>query len=129
MKKTLFLILTTLALSSCASIVHGTNSSVRIKSSSNQMITLKDKRGTILAQGRGEITAKVKRGDGAFKAAYYVVETPLQKLNVESKINIGAFGVGNFFVPTFLGYIIDGVDGAMFDLEVNGQPLDSATIR
>ena len=59
MKKILFLILTTLALSSCASIVHGTNASVRIKSSSNQMITLRDKTGTILAQGRGEITAKI----------------------------------------------------------------------
>lgn len=130
MKKMIFLIASAIMLTSCATVVHGTSANLKIKSESGQHIVLKDKNNKVIAQGKGEVVATVKRGDGAFNPAHYKVETPLQKLSVDSKVNTGAYIIGNFFIPGhFWGYIVDGANGAMYDLEVNGQPVESAIIR
>ncbi len=121
MKKTIITIASLLLMTSCASVVHGTTQQIKIKSNDNQKIVVMDSYGNKVKEGNGELLVKLKRGEGAFKGASYTVISGNKKAYIEPTVNVGAFGVGNFFVPTFLGYIIDGVNGAMWDLNSNGH--------
>ena len=128
MTKLLMLGFTMLALSSCATVVHGTTQNMRVKSQSNQMITIKDSMGNVVVKGKGEIVTRLYRGKGAFDPASYTVETATEKVNIIPRISVGPFIVGNFFLPGWLWYIVDGANGAAFDLGTNAGYTESITM-
>lgn len=130
MKKLLMLVFTMLALSSCATVVHGTTQNMRVKSESNKMITIKDGIGNIVAKGKGEIKTSLDRGRGAFEPARYTVETDGEEvINIVPRMSVGPFLIGNFFLPGWLWYVVDYANGAAFELVTNGTYTESIVIK
>lgn len=118
MKKIIIALASVFLITSCASVVHGT--SARFNLEGKGKISVFDSYGNTVAEGKDRLVVNLKRGKGFLSGASYMVVSGDKKVFIEPFVNIGAFGVGNFFVPTFLGYIIDGANGAMWDLKVNG---------
>lgn len=129
MKKLLIISTTMLMFTSCASIVRGTHQKVKITSASNKVISIYDKNDSPVATGIGVLETKLAKGDGPFNGAKYTIKTNEQTIKIDPKVNIGAFAVGNFFVPGFWGYIVDGISGAMYDLDANGAELNNLKIK
>lgn len=119
MKRFIIALASVFLITSCASVVNGT--STRFNLVGNGKITVLDSYGNKVAEGRDSLVVNLKKGKGFFSGASYTAISGDKRVMIEPYVNIGAFGVGNFFVPTFLGYIIDGANGAMWDLKVNGQ--------
>ena len=129
MKKLLVLGATLLMMTSCSTVINGSKQNLRVRSESGERIRVLNEYGNEIASGNGEVNVSVNKGNGFFRSANYTIETSKEKLIVDSKLNIGAFIVGNLFVPGWWGYIVDGATGAMYDLEVNGQPTGNLTIK
>ncbi len=129
MKKIFFIAISAIMLTSCATVVNGTSQKIKVTSKSNKQIQIINENGIIVASGRGTVEAQLAKSSKAFTGAYYKIKTTSETVNVNPKINIGAFAVGNFFLPGFWGYIVDGATGAMYDLEANGNYLTELEMK
>ncbi|CAM3134378.1 hypothetical protein [Streptobacillus ratti] len=119
MKKFLLCALATFVFTSCSTVVNGKGQNYKI--TSDEKIQVINKYGKVVKEGTGELKVYLEKGDGFFTGAHYTVKSGGKEYLIEPKVNVGAFIVGNIFVPGFLGWIVDGATGAMYDLYVNGE--------
>ncbi|WP_068267907.1 hypothetical protein [Caviibacter abscessus] len=129
MKKLLIIFTIMFMFTSCASIVRGTQQKIKITSASKKVISIYDKNDLPIATGIGVLETKLAKGDGAFNGATYTIKTNEQTIKITPKVNVGAFVVGNLFLPGFWGYIVDGLTGAMYDLDANGAELHNLMVK
>ncbi|CAM3157304.1 hypothetical protein STFE110948_04275 [Streptobacillus felis] len=119
MKKLFLGALVAIALTSCSTVVNGKGQNYKIKSNNN--IQVVNKYGKVIKEGKGELDVYLEKGDGFFSGASYTVRSGKKEYQIQPKVNVGAFVVGNFFVPGLWGWIVDGATGAMYDLYVDGE--------
>lgn len=124
MKKLFLSVLTVLTLASCSTVVNGKSQSYNIRSR-NQKIVVTNKYGKVVKEGYDQLNVTLNKGEGFFEGAEYTVMSGGKTYQIMPKINVGAFVVGNFFVPGLWGWIIDGATGAMYDLTVEGQKVNT----
>lgn len=129
MKKIFFIAISAIMLTSCATVINGTSQKIKVTSKSNKEIQIVNEHGMVIASGLGEVETKLAKSSKAFTGAYYQIKTNGETINVTPNVNIGSFVIGNLFLPGFWGYIIDGVNGAMYDLEVNGARLTNVEMK
>ena len=124
MKKIFFIAISAIMLTSCATILNGVSQKLIVISKSNKEIKVLNENGIVIASGNGKVETKLIKKSKPFKGAHYTVKTNNETIKIYPKINIEAFAVGNSFVPPFLGFLVDGIDGAMFDLYANDATYD-----
>ena len=124
MKKQLSLLsimVVTVVLSSCASILSRSTYPVSINSNPASTISVTDARGTEIYKGNTPATVVLKSGDGFFKRAAYQVK--FTKAGYDEKIVPITFKVdgwywGNLLLGGVVGMlIVDPATGAMYKLE------------
>ena len=104
-------------MTSYASIMNGTTKDVRFISKNNSEIVIKDAQNKVVARGKGAVTATLPKG-AYFSPAMYTIEAGDEKFVIKSKVNIPQYVLGNFQFGGIIGWIVDGLDGAMFDLNL-----------
>ncbi|CAM3142063.1 hypothetical protein STFE110948_03750 [Streptobacillus felis] len=129
MKKSLILISTIFALTSCSSIVNGLHQPLDIRSNSGKEIIVKDEKGNVLKKGKGTLFVNLKRIDNqSGVGAKYFITSGDKTVAILPKTNVLAYIVGNIFVPG--GHLIDKSTGAMYDLvNVDGEKVNSLEFK
>lgn len=115
MKKLLVLGSLLFMMTSCATIMNGTTKDVRFISKNNSEIVIKDAQNKVVARGKGAVTATLPKGAN-FSPAIYTIEAGDEKFVIRGKVNINKYIIGNS--GNMIGWIVDGINGAMFDLNL-----------
>lgn len=124
LKPVLLLLLSTLLLSSCASIVSKSRYPVSINSAPNESkIVITDKKGAVVFSGQTPVVVELKSGAGFFTKAQYQIT--LSKIGYQDKIvplnyKLDGWYFGNILLGGIglLGIIaIDPATGAMFKID------------
>lgn len=102
-------------MTSCATIMNGTTKDVRFISKNNSEIVIKDAQNKVVARGKGAVTATLPKGAN-FSPAIYTIEAGDEKFVIRGKVNINEYIIGNS--GNMIGWIVDGINGAMFDLNL-----------
>lgn len=133
LQKTVFFI-SLIALSSCASIVSKSSYNVPIGSSpSDANITITNRKGEKVFDGRTPATVKLKNGAGFFRKAEYIVKFEKEGYNSKSIVltyDLNGWYFGNIVFGGFIGLlIVDPATGAMFkpDMKIINETLSQAT--
>jgi hypothetical protein len=117
MKKLLVLGSLLFMMTSCATIMNGTTKDVRFISKNNSEIVIKDAQNKVVARGKGAVTATLPKG-AYFSPAIYTIEAGDEKFVIRGKVNIEKFVLGNLQFGGLVGWLVDGFNGAMFDLNL-----------
>lgn len=117
MKKLLVLGSLLFMMTSCATIMNGTTKDVRFISKNNSEIVIKDAQNKVVARGKGAVTATLPKG-AYFSPAIYTIEAGDEKFVIRGKVNIKKFVLGNLQFGGLVGWLVDGFNGAMFDLNL-----------
>jgi len=120
----LLVVVATVQLTGCATIIDGTKQDIAITSApSDATVTIQDEHGQTILSRKTPCTVSLKRGDGFFQGADYrvVVEkegyAPFQG-HVRSRLNAGWYLAGNFLFGGLVGwFIVDPLTGAMWKLD------------
>ena len=117
MKKLLVLGALFFMMTSCATIMNGTTKDVRFISKNNSEIVIKDAQNKVVARGKGAVTATLSKG-AYFSPAIYTIEAGDEKFVIRGKVNVEQFVLGNLQFGGLAGWLVDGLNGAMFDLNL-----------
>lgn len=116
MKKAIILLLVLLTLTSCATIISKKSQKVEVNSASNQVITVYDQFGNVLAKGKGTLTLELPKLVGNRKRTFIEFKTATETKRLFPYYNL-AYKLGNAFIPFGIGYIVDNITGAGVDYE------------
>jgi uncharacterized protein YceK len=122
MKKIIALIILILvAATGCASIMNTTRQDVIINTNeSNSVIKIYDSNGTIISEGKGNLTARLKRAKDKFTEESYKVQITspkgeVKEFGINSELSMW-FPIGNFVFGGIPGWVIDGFSEAKYKL-------------
>ena len=120
-------------LSGCASIMSGSNQSIRITSSPDEAkVVIFDQNNMKVWESSTPTSVSLKRGAGYFSGASYRVEITKsgykkQTIQLSSSLNGGWYLAGNFLLGGFIGWlIVDPISGAMWTLNMDNINTDLA---
>lgn len=125
--KKIFLIILVILLSSCSTLIHGTKHKFNIYSNSNKTIIIKDKYDKIVYKSNGKIEVSLNKKYSFFEPAKYLIQTDEEKIYIDYVVNKNTFVIGNLFFP--IGYLIDSLNGAMYDLVIDKNIIDSIELK
>jgi hypothetical protein len=118
---TITLLSTILICSSCATIISGTNYPLHIRTDpAGARVTVKNKKGKTIFEGKSPASIKVRSGAGYFtKAKYYVkLSSPgFAEKTVEVNFKFNGWYIGNLLIGGGIGMIIvDPLTGGMWKI-------------
>lgn len=132
MCKFILLFLIVLCFSGCASIIHGGDKVVSVRSHPEAKFIIKTPNGDAVYKGETPERVYLKRGRGYFQASDYTIE--FQKDGYEDKVLPikqsldGWYTAGNIVIGGLIGWIIvDPITGAMWDIKDVNAYLDPTT--
>jgi hypothetical protein len=133
LQKTIFFV-SLITLSSCASIVSKTSYQIPINSSpSDANITITNRKGEKIFDGRTPTIVKLRNGAGFFTKAEYVVKFEKEGYNPKTVVltyDLNGWYFGNLVFGGLIGFlIVDPATGAMFrpDMKIVNETLSQAT--
>ena len=116
-------VLALLAVAGCATIMTGSNQSVKISSDpEGATVKIYDSAGMVVFNSKTPAVAVLKKGTGYFEAASYrvVIERTgysSQEIMLKASMNVGWYLVGNIFLGGLIGWlVIDPITGGMWTL-------------
>ena len=128
MKKTLLLsslMAAAILLVQCATIIKGTKQDVRLNSNpSNAVISIKTVGDMEVYNGRTPCMVNLKRGQD-YKVSIKFEGGQEQTVMINKEFNM--WFLGNLLCGGVIGFIVDGIDGAMWKLEPNDLMINMST--